>query len=91
MSTDDATLTLARIYLVGPYDGAEYDAEPHLMAALRAGRDWRWLDAECAIRAAYRALGAEPADGTGYAWHCGRHPLSHAIAAERERIFGDAA
>jgi hypothetical protein len=48
--------------------------------AKRAGRDWRWSDAEAALGRAYAALGAVN-PGSGYAWHCGQHPLQTAIDA----------
>ena len=51
----------------------------YLAAAVAQGEAWNWGQAEKNLRAAYRCLGAEPV-GTGYDWHCGRHPIQ--IAAK---------
>lgn len=89
MTTDQATERLAEIEVLGDEDWNSL-TERALQAAVRAGKDWRWDDAERWIARAYRLLGAEPPAGHGgYAWHCGAHPLSLAIGARRREVYGD--
>ena len=80
MTIADATAVLAELYVTGYAVGtAERSALKHLYWAAGNGREWEWSAAERELDSAYRALGAwNPA--TGYAWHCGLHPIQ--IAAD---------
>ena len=83
MTTEQATQILAGLYDGLPTTERELAACDALNRARAYGRRWRWDDAERAIVAAYRALGAEPPAATGQDWHDGSHPLSVAIGAFR--------
>jgi len=88
MTTTEATALLAtflgrdRDYaLAQGLTGDQVEAaERAIMAAIRHGRDWSWHAAELALARAYSALGSVPPEGgTGYAWHCGQHPIQIAL------------
>lgn len=78
---DEATTKLAQMYSGAMHPWADCPAVRHIYEAMRCGAQWRWLDAESHLDAAYKAIGGtNPA--TGYAWHLGQHPLQ----AEIERL-----
>ncbi len=80
MSTDIET-RIASLYMEADQDEPISRA---IAAAHQAGLAWDWSMAEQALDRAYRIVGARnPA--TGYAWHCGRHPLQAALAAARRK------
>ena len=78
MTIADATAVLAELYVTGYAVGvAERRALKHLYRAAGHGREWEWSAAESALDAAYRALKSHN-PSTGYAWHCGLHPIQTA-------------
>ena len=85
MTTTRATDRLATSYLAGGID----DADVWMTRAITAGQKWDWDAAEAALRAAYRALGAEPpGDLSGYHWHLGQTAIQIAARALRESHGG---
>lgn len=80
---EQATRLLAEIYLRHPHPlyrvRDEIQIQLLLESAFQAGRERQWAEAEALIDRAYHLVGSEN-QHTGYAWHCGRHPLLAIIA-----------
>lgn len=71
MTTNEATQKLAEYHALGGFS----DAAMAIREAEACGREWDWSGAQASIGRAYRLLGAEPPNATGYDWHCGAHPI----------------
>ena len=72
MTNAEITNELAQIYL--GYAQPLNASQRALERAWTAGQDWSWTAAEVALDLAYEAMGGCN-EGSGYDWHCGRHPI----------------
>ena len=85
MTTEAATRRLASLM-----DSGDRSEEDRLLSMARDyGRANKWGAAERTIAQAYRALGAEPPDATGYDWHCGSHPIQIESARQARGLLND--